>query len=126
MKVNSSVKPVKFIGEKGEQVMLRYSNMGEPYRDGVDFNIDCDNDYFGAFLEVSEIRRMSDFLNEYLGRKSYEVGYSEGMSSATADLRLVIETLSLPFDAEAMSELNPVRKMGEIIKRRGEYHEKTV
>lgn len=67
MKVNTQVRPIVFVGEGGERIALRRSNMGEPYRDGVDFDIQTDCDEFGAFLEVQELRRMRDFLNKYIG-----------------------------------------------------------
>lgn len=66
MKVNSNVQPVIFSGENGELLSMRRSNMGEPYRDGADFTMETEDEYFGAFLEVSELKRMRDFLNEYL------------------------------------------------------------
>jgi hypothetical protein len=66
MKVNDNVKPVVFTGEHGETLSLVISNMGEPYRDGINFSAQCENDWFSAFLEVHEIKKMRDFFNEYL------------------------------------------------------------
>ena len=69
MNVNSGVKPVRFMGESGEQLTIRQSNMGEPYRDGIDFTIESGDDYFGAFIEVREVRRLHEMLGEYLNIK---------------------------------------------------------
>lgn len=66
MKVNSNVRPVKFHGEDGETLTVRPSNMGEPFRDGMDFTIESGDDYFGAFLTQGEIRRLHNKLGEYL------------------------------------------------------------
>lgn len=66
MNVNTKAKPVEFIGENGEKLQLSASNMGEPYRDGIDLSVTVDNDYFSAFFEVEEARRLRDFLNDYL------------------------------------------------------------
>jgi hypothetical protein len=69
MKVNSKVKPVEFSGENGERFEMRRSNMGEPYRDGVDFSINDGYSYTSAFLEVRELKAMRDFLDDYLQDK---------------------------------------------------------
>ena len=70
MKVNYYTKAVTFTGEDGETLKMRTSNMGEPYRDGVDFSVETLDEDFCAFFEVSELRRMQKFLNEYLGEKN--------------------------------------------------------
>jgi len=67
MKVNSTVKPITFHGEDGASLQISRSNMGEPYRDGVEFNFSTEDDYFGGFLEVAELKRLREFLIEYLG-----------------------------------------------------------
>jgi hypothetical protein len=69
MKVSGSVAPVKFTGEDGEKITIRPSNMGEPYRDGIDFTIESGDQYFGAFLEVYEVKRLYEMLGEYLNIK---------------------------------------------------------
>jgi hypothetical protein len=70
MKVNSNVRPVKFHGEGGETLTVRPSNMGEPYRDGMDFTVEDGDDYFGAFLTASEIKRLHAKLGEYLNNEA--------------------------------------------------------
>jgi hypothetical protein len=69
MKVNQKAKPVVFTGEDRERLVMRPTNMGEPYRDGVDFSIEDDGDYIGAFVEVRELKAMRDFLDNYLQDK---------------------------------------------------------
>ena len=67
MKVNTRVKPVVFHGGEGERLEMSRSNMGEPYRDGINIRLDTDEERFGAFLELLEVRRMQEFLTEFLG-----------------------------------------------------------
>lgn len=66
MKVNSQVKPIMFHGENGETLEVQRDNMGEPYRDGVHFGFDDEFNFVSIFLNVSEIRKLKKFLNEYL------------------------------------------------------------
>lgn len=67
MKINSSIKPIEFKGEDDdEKIVIRRSNMGEPYRDGIDFDITRGDSYSSCFLEAREVRRMRDLLSEYL------------------------------------------------------------
>ena len=71
MKVNNRVRPEVFTGEcdyETRTVTIRPSNMGEPYRDGVDFDFQSGNDYVSVFLEECEVRRVRNFLNEYTNR----------------------------------------------------------
>ena len=66
MKVNSNVKPILFLGEDSERLEMCRSTMGEPFKDGVQFSIEDGECYFSAFLDVRELIRMRDFLNDYL------------------------------------------------------------
>lgn len=66
MLVNDNVKPAVFTAENNKRLTLQPSNRGEPFREGVVVNIETEDDYFGAFFEVSEARRMHKFLGEYL------------------------------------------------------------
>lgn len=66
MRVNTKAKPVVFDGESGEKLTLSPSNMGEPYRDGIDLSFESDDQYFGGFLTAQEARKVRDFLNEFI------------------------------------------------------------
>lgn len=56
-----------FRGDQGEQLTFRHSNMGEPYREGVEVRVegvDDFPDYLGPFVESSEIRRARAFITQ--------------------------------------------------------------
>lgn len=58
---------LSFSGEQGERLVFRHSNMGEPYREGLDVRVEGVAqypDYLGPFLESSEVRRARDFLRQ--------------------------------------------------------------
>ena len=62
---DAKIGSVIFIGQKGEQLIFRHSNMGEPYREGIDVSIEDVKDfpdYLGPFVESFEARRMRDFI----------------------------------------------------------------
>ena len=69
MRVNDKIKPVVFTGEDNSRLSISRSNMGEPYRDGVDFSIEHDDNYVSVFVETWELESMRDFLIGYLGGK---------------------------------------------------------
>lgn len=66
MKVNSNAPPIKFHGEDGEVLSIRPSNMGEPYRDGMEFTFESDHNFLAGFLERYEIKELHKTLGEYL------------------------------------------------------------
>ena len=70
MEINKNVRPLRFIGEDGFELEISRSNMGEPYRDGIDFSLSNESDYTGGFLELSEVERLHKFLGEYLNKSN--------------------------------------------------------
>lgn len=68
MKIVHGVKPLVLTGEEGETLELRYSNMGEPYREGADITLSLSNyrTLNSVFLETSELIQLRDKLNELL------------------------------------------------------------
>lgn len=73
MKVNSKARPAILTGENGETLTLRPSNMGEPFREGMDFTYQDEHDYMGGFFELRECGEMRDFLNRYLASKESQL-----------------------------------------------------
>ena len=68
MKINSAAKGVKIDGENGSSFELRYTNMGEPYRDGAAFSLqdEYDGKFMSGFFQKRELVKMRDFLNSLL------------------------------------------------------------
>lgn len=62
---NANVGSIAFEGEQGERLILRHSNMGEPYREGVSIAVEGVEefpDYVGPFVESFEVKRMRGFI----------------------------------------------------------------
>jgi hypothetical protein len=66
MRINREAKPVVFDGEDGSRLSIRGSNRGEPFREVVEFDMECGRDWIGVALTESEVRRLHKFLCEYL------------------------------------------------------------
>jgi len=62
MKINRSMMKV-FESECGDTLRIRYRNMAEPFREGLDFDI-IENGYdtVGIFLEAHEVEELRNFL----------------------------------------------------------------
>lgn len=70
MIVRNGVTPLVF-REDGDEVTVRYSNRGEPYRNGVQLAFKDDSynkPYVQVLLDESEVVQLRDKLNEYLGQ----------------------------------------------------------
>lgn len=64
MIVRSGAKFLTLVGDEGATLRLRESNRGEPYRDGVELELDDpDGRDSRVFLERSEAIVMRDLLN---------------------------------------------------------------
>lgn len=64
---------IAFHGMEGERLVFHHSNMGEPYREGVEIRVegvDSFPDYQGPFVESSEVRRIRDFLTSRYQRST--------------------------------------------------------
>lgn len=58
---------LSFTGQNGERLVFRHSNMGEPYREGVDVRVegvDHFPDYVGPFIETCEATLARDFIRQ--------------------------------------------------------------
>jgi len=66
MKVNRNSAPVAFRGQGDERLEVRPTNMGEPYRDGVEFSFEDENNIITVFLEVREVVKIRNLLDAYL------------------------------------------------------------
>lgn len=54
----------EFLGEQGEQLRVRYTNQGEPYREGIDLDYRSNQQFAGMFLEKFDARGLRDLLNK--------------------------------------------------------------
>ncbi len=70
MKVRmDQVKPLRFI-EDGNEMTVGYSNRGEPFRQGVEFQFDrCGGPVIWVLLERQEVEVLRDKLNQFLAAK---------------------------------------------------------
>jgi hypothetical protein len=70
MKVTQGVKPLVF-EEDGDELRITYSNRGEPFREGVEFqfnNLDEQRTQVSrVMLDSREILQLRNKLNEFLG-----------------------------------------------------------
>lgn len=67
--IDRNVKPLVFKGEGEDHLTIRYSNRGEPYREGVEVEWILGNDWgsnVSVFLETEEMKRLRDTLNKML------------------------------------------------------------
>jgi len=58
---------VAFSGQQGERLIFSHSNMGEPYREGVDIHVEGVKDFpdfLGPFIESSVARHVRDFITQ--------------------------------------------------------------
>jgi len=63
----AETKLLVFSADNGERLTFRHSNMGEPYREGIDVRIEGAEDfpdYLGPFIESRGVREMCDFFNQ--------------------------------------------------------------
>ena len=69
MQVNQRTQPLVFT-EDEDEIRVCYSNRGEPFRDGVEFQFSSRFSYsqvaVRVLLDAAEVRRLRDKLNEFL------------------------------------------------------------
>lgn len=94
MKINRNARPAVFRGENGEQLTLCPSNMGEPFREGIDFTYQDEHDHLGGFFEVSEVASLAHFLGKYLDRERSDLLPRELHDCLSGDELEVYERLS--------------------------------
>lgn len=51
-----------FHGEESERLMVSYDNRGEPYREGVIFDLDAGEKCMSVFLDDNEAKKVRDLL----------------------------------------------------------------
>jgi hypothetical protein len=57
-----------FSGEDGGQLIISYDNRGDPFREGVSFDLDDDGKHSRVFLENHEAIQLRDALNKAFPR----------------------------------------------------------
>lgn len=64
MKIDRTKKHITFHGEEGCSLEVGYTNMGDPYREGIELRLD-DGDERSPyiFLEEHEVKELRDLLN---------------------------------------------------------------
>ena len=65
MKIDKTQSLLRFRGEDGESLEVSYSNMGEPFREGIQLVLD-DGEHERSpyiFLEKHEAEKLRDLLN---------------------------------------------------------------
>lgn len=63
MKFIRDQKRIKFQAENGGHLEIAYTNMGEPYREGIQICVE-DGDLFSSlFIEKHEVKEIRDLLN---------------------------------------------------------------
>jgi len=56
---------VVFKGEYGDSLTVQYDNRGEPYREGIDMELQMQGDKFtNVFLDTCEVAKLRDVLLE--------------------------------------------------------------
>lgn len=56
-----------FNGEEGDKLTVRYTNRGEPYSQGADFEFESGGGgYINVYLEQDELRRLHEVLGKLL------------------------------------------------------------
>lgn len=69
MQVNKSTKPLNFT-EDDDEMRVCYSNRGEPFRDGVEFQFNRLSSHregvVHVLLDACEVKQLRDKLNEFL------------------------------------------------------------
>lgn len=65
MKLDRTKNHVKFIGEDGCSLEIGYTNMGDPYREGIELRLDDGGHERSPyiFLEEHEVKELRDLLN---------------------------------------------------------------
>lgn len=68
-KIKSGIRRLEIDGQGGGSVKLFYDNIGEPYREGVAFDVQSEDDWVRVLMDVNDVRKMRNKLNEFLGEK---------------------------------------------------------
>ena len=63
MKIKKDLKRVKFEAEEGGSLEVQYTNMGEPYREGIGVCLNDDLKSTSLFIEEWEAKQLRDLLN---------------------------------------------------------------
>jgi len=65
-KIQQVVSPLEIYGEAGGSVKLFYDNMGEPFREGVAFDVRDEDYHCRVLMCPRDVQRMRDKLDEFL------------------------------------------------------------
>ena len=69
MLVDKRKVPPLVFREGDDQVLVQYSNRGDPWREGVELSFEGDRRWVAVLLEEWEVRQLRDKLNEFLGEQ---------------------------------------------------------
>lgn len=64
MEINKDQKRIKFEAEEGGSLEIYHTNMGEPFRDGIQMVLENGPDFVSLFIEKYEAKRLRDLLNK--------------------------------------------------------------
>ena len=62
MKINKELKKVKFESQCGGFMEVQYTNMGEPFREGIQVCLESEKT-INLFIEQTEAKQLRDLLN---------------------------------------------------------------
>lgn len=66
-KIRNNVPNLELRGSDGGVMLVRYGNLGEPFREGVEINVVHEDRHVCVLLDVRETRSLRDKLTELLG-----------------------------------------------------------
>lgn len=69
MKIQKDKKRVRFDAEDGGFLEVSYTNMGEPFREGVQVALEHDGKLSYVFIEDYEAKQLRDLLNHLYPKK---------------------------------------------------------
>jgi hypothetical protein len=65
-KIRDNVPNLELIGSDGGSVLIRYGNLGEPFREGVEINVVHEGKHVCVLLDARETTLLRDKLNALL------------------------------------------------------------
>lgn len=69
MKIDREKKRVKFDAEDGGSLEVIHTNMGEPYREGIQVALEDGDKFVYLFIESYEAKKLRDLLNRLYPQK---------------------------------------------------------
>lgn len=66
-KIVTGTKALRIDGLGGGVVRVSHDNLGEPYREGVSFDVNADDSWCSVLMDATDVRLLRDKLTEFLG-----------------------------------------------------------